>query len=522
MLLSAMSAVGEAGIRWLLYPVPASNVGFEEQTEAIILPPPGGPWELRIDDETITLDAGVWRWQPGFYAGEVTAQLLTGDGRLAAEYLLDVAPDSEKLGRARFEDMLKEVLAEDPFLAVGDEPATLLSGNEARFDDPLSALLGFSRVRVYGPRFVHALHEAARHPRMTLRRRRGVEPPHRVRRVDGGSLRTLTRSAAWAASIGGDSSEEFRPREPVHIDVPIAELHVDGAANRSVVALMHSVRRRIRTLHGLLQRLRPDEESATRTPLSARMPARLAVLERLDAELGRLLRNEPWQQVTRPEITAAGLIALAADPSYARVYQMAWRALRMGAGGDSAEDRLWLSPTWELFERWCFVRIGALLREFLPGLNWQRWGPGKHPSGADVTWAGMGPSLSLHLLLQPVFRSWDQPACWGFQSISRERCPDIVITFETKEERGFIVLDAKYRRGRRAILEEMAVAHIYRDSLRWHSSRPQFALLLLPADSAATWLSEDAFQRTERVGVVALGNAVPALLKEALAKYVAS
>jgi hypothetical protein len=112
-----------------------------------------------------------------------------------------------------------------------------------------------------------------------------------------------------------------------------------------------------------------------------------------------------------------------------------------------------------------------------------------------------------------MFRSWDQPARWGFRSTSHERIPDIVITFETEAERGFVVLDAKYRHGRSAILEEMAVAHIYRDSLRWHGSGPRFALLLLPAASAPPWLSDDAFQRAERVGTVALGDTVKALLQ---------
>jgi len=501
----------------VLRPIPASNPGFRELTEVAIFPPPGDSWELRIDDEPIALQEGAWRWKPGFYAGEVTAQLLDSGGRLAAEYLLDVAPDQRKLGRERFREMLEEVLDEDPLLVVGDEPASLLSGNQPVTENPLSALLAFARIRTYGPRFVRALHEAARQPRMVIRRRRAEEPPNRVRRVDAGSLRSLARGGTAAAPALGPRDAAPRPSaRPVRVDVPFAEPHVDGAANRAVVALIHRVERRIRALQARLPLLR-TRESDTRTSLSPRLPARLAFLERLGLDLLRALRSEPWKAITRPELSAAGLNAIAADPLYARAYQMAWRALRMGAGMELPEDRLWLSPTWELFERWCFVRVSQLLKAMFPALSWERLGPGVHESGAEAAWVGAGSSHAVHLLLQPEFPSGDQVPRWGFQSISRQRFPDLVVAWARGAERGYFALDAKYRVSRSGVLEGMESAHVYRDSLRWHGARPRFALLLLPATGEAPWLTVPGFHRAQGVGALELGSELPETIREALA-----
>jgi uncharacterized protein DUF2357/PD-(D/E)XK nuclease superfamily protein len=505
------TSTGEA-----LQPIPASNGGFRELMEVAIVPPPGGPWELRIDDEPVALQGGAWRWRPGFYAGEVTAQLLGAGGQVAAEYLLDVSPDDRKLGRDRFREVLEEVLDEDPLLVVGDEPATILHGNQPVADNPLSALLGFARMRAYGPRFIRALQEAARQPRMVVRRRRAEEPPQRVRRVDAGSLRSLARSGIAGVPAFGSEPAPAIPARPVRVDVPFAEPHVDGAANRAVVALIQFVARRIRVLQERLPRLGERERSETRTSLSSRLPGRLAFLERVGLDLLRALRSEPWKQITRPELSAAGLNALAAEPLYARAYQMAWRALRMGAGMEHPEDRLWLSPTWELFERWCFVQVGKLLKTRFPTLSWTRLGPGAHPSGAAATWEGAGPSRVVSLLLQPEFPSGDQKPRWGFRSISRQRFPDLVVTWERGEQRGFFALDAKYRVSRQGVLESMESAHLYRDSLRWHGARPDLALLLLPAPGEAVWLSVHDFHRSERVGAVELRDDLPQVVWEAL------
>jgi hypothetical protein len=50
-------------------------------------------------------------------------------------------------------------------------------------------------------------------------------------------------------------------------------------------------------------------------------------------------------------LVAAGLNAISADPVYSRAWDRGWRALRSGVGGSPTEERLWTSPTWEIYER---------------------------------------------------------------------------------------------------------------------------------------------------------------------------
>lgn len=504
-----------------LSPAPAVNAGFRERLPVVIKKPTGAAWRFAIDDEPLAETAEGWTWTPRFFAGEVTAQLFDASGAVVAEYLLDVAPDDRKLGRDHYAQLLAELVAEDPALIAGHEPAAVLSGRDSIADDTLSALASFGRLRTYGPGFVSGLKAAAKQPRLAMRRARTFVPVHRVRNID---RRTVMNSRSFALAL----MDEHAPRSDAPgarlelLDVPIVESHVDCAANRCVVAIMQTVRARIRRVRAVLSAHADGEDaSETRTSFAARWPVRAAVLDRLDVELTHALRQEPWRLVSRGEVTAAGLNAVAADPVYARLYQLAWKALRVGFAGADAEERMWMSPTWELFERWCFARVGKAFRQRLPLLSWGRVEPGSHRAKPDAVWRGASERLTVEVLLQLRFPSGDQSPRDGFRSISRERCPDIVVTWQGADGRGFSVFDAKYRQGRPAELEEMAVAHVYRDALRWHGVPPASALLLLPAQVECGWLAANEFRRAERVGAITVTDQLEEVVDELVAPMVA-
>ncbi len=519
--------IAESAVSFELLPVPESNVrmGLQELRTLEIEPPSEGAWTLCIDDEPLPCVEARWRWTPGFHAGEVTAELHDAEGHGVARYLIDVSPDPDKLGRERFARMVEEISAEDPDLLLGEERSTFLTGSSNSPSSRLSLLIALARVRANVPRFLTALHLAAAHPRMTTRRTRKAVPPHRVRRMDAQSLLRWARSPEYAAHsrdahLEDDQDVRGGPGNGQSLlDVPHAEPHADGAANRAMVALVHVLRQRVRLLLRELPGLvrSGEERSAARSGMGGRLPGWMTLLERFEEALTFALRQEPWRAVTRPELSAAGLNALSADPAYARAWQMAWRALRLGTG-DGAEDRLWMSPTWEVFERWCFVRLGCGLRDLLPGFEWARHGTGTHPSSADAAWVGVDAEsgMRISLLLQPRFASWDQEGRWGFKSLSRTRIPDLVVAWETRVGRGFVVLDAKYRQARENVLEAMESAHIYRDSLRWHGLPPEYAVLLIPAKTPAAWLSRAEFQQEHRVGAVPMTDGLPDVLLEAL------
>ncbi len=500
-----------------MWPAPAVCAGFEELVEARFAVPPGGPWSLRIDDEPIPQVDGVWRWVPGFFAGEVEAELAGPDDAVAARYRLDVSPDRGKLGQARFLQMQEEIAAELPALLAGTEPATTLLGTDTPLEGALEALVAFSRLRRQGPAFVSAAREVSRQPRTVTRHTRSLLQLHRVRQADARTSRLLARSQAavvlWppkaGAAVQGDAGN-------VLADVPWRETTVDCAANRCVVALIDRIRRRLEEVVAALHVQADRDLGETRATLASRLPHRVQLLAGLDAALWRLRRADPWRRVSRPEITAAGLNALAADPRYARLDRLAWKALRRGIGGDSPEDRVWLSPNWEIFERWCFVRLERLVRERHPELTWTRLaGPGA-PAGALAAWVGRGPDVEVVVLLQAHFPSWDQAPGSAYRSVSRERWPDLLVSATRGGVRRWAALDAKYRRARSNVLEAMESAHIYQDSLRWRGQRPDVALLFVPAEPGAGWLTDPAFHEAERVGAWVLDGKLPPTVLEVL------
>jgi hypothetical protein len=105
-------------------------------------------------------------------------------------------------------------------------------------------------------------------------------------------------------------------------------------------------------------------------------------------------------------------------------------------------------------------------------------------------------------------------------SISRERVPDLLLTLIKGSEHYFLLLDAKYRASRSAILEAMESAHIYRDSLRFGQKRAEAVLLIVPNDAEAGWLTGVEFQKEHGVGVFQLRPGftptLPAALTELL------
>ncbi len=303
---------------------------------------------------------------------------------------------------------------------------------------------------------------------------------------------------------------------PALADVPWRETTVDCAANRCVVALADRVLSRLVEVRTGLRLHAERDVGETRTELDGRLSHRDQVLARLEADLRRLRRIDPWCRVSRPEVTAAGLNALSADPRYARIGQLAWKALRRGIGGEAADDRMWLSPTWEIFERWCFVRLARLIRERYAGFSWSRHTASEAPAKALWSWVGRGPGVEVAVLLQAQFMSWDQSAGSAYRSVSRERWPDLLVAVTRGSDRRWVVLDAKYRQARQYVLEAMESAHIYRDSLRWHGQRAEAALLLIPAEPGATWLTDAVFQQSERVGAWVLDGSLPPAVLELL------
>jgi len=477
------------------------SAGFREGAQYWIQKPADSDRFL-MDDQYLENVDGHWVWNPGFYAGLVRAELLSADDRVRATYLLDVSPHPDKLGHDSFQVMLDQIWQFDPSLVIGTEPAKSPVGHEAQFRDPW---VEYARLRSYGEKFVRALSAIAHRPIRDLRAQRIQLPLEQVRRADRQTvLAALQNPHLLSVLVDRDSSSIPISALPP-FDVPVARETLDSAGNRCIAAIVHAVSRRAMSLRATLQADADESESETRTPLLSRWPRRRDFLDRMVRQLRHLQRSSPLVEVTRFEISAAGLNAISADPAYASAYGLGWRILRHGIEGPPDSEHVWISPTWEIYERWCFVQLGNAIRALEPDYQWSI--SRNHKSKATSAFiASSGGQARIQLLLQPKFPAGDQGTKVGFQSISREREPDIVLTRTDRDGPKWYVLDAKYRTTRPNVLKAMASAHIYRDSLRWNERRPECAVLLVPRGGGAPWMEQPDFIRRHRVGICALST----------------
>lgn len=483
-----------------------ANGGFSELRKAAFVGPAEGDYRLLIDDEPLaTSEEGGnrWTWQPGFYAGEVRAELLDSDGRSAGVWRLDVSPDPAKAGHEMFARMVGEVIDFDAHLVIGEEPARRRLGALGEADDPLVL---FERLRRRWPDLERALAAVRREPVSVLRARRHFVPLRDARRADLRTLRAVMRQPATLAAIGrtARSSPPALPGGGPLLDVPAVERILDSPANRCILYMLRALLLRCRMLAARLERLAEKPAGETRTGIANRAGRWREILGAMERLFSAAQRRRPFSEVRRSEVTAAGLNAVAAHPLYARFWRVGWEALRRGVYRLDPQDLLPLSPTWELYERWCFVALAKKLQEWLPDFAWNNAGAtgsdrrrlnGSHRDGRGVT-----------LRLQQSFRNTQGTEREQSWSVSRACRPDLVVTLESAGGVTlFIALDAKYRAYSGSILNGMMESvHPYADALRWGPRRPDRTLLLVPNAEETEWLTRADYVETHRAGVVAL------------------
>ena len=498
------------------------TTGFCETREAVFTAPVALEGDLFIDDERLGRDgsANRWKWKPGFYAGEVRAEFVDPTGQSLGVFRLDVSPDPKKLGSDTFTQMLGEIATFDPRLLEGSEPARYPLGALGKESNPVVA---FVRLRRREAAIRRALADICAQPIRGLRARRDLVPLTRMRRAD---YRTVQRALGHPATAGlvleqvWPDGEAMALREDPNprFDIPMVERHLDTPPNRAALAMLLALSRRC---SDVAEGLRPLEHAKTAdaaTGLSERVPRWIGILKRFRRDLERTRRVLPFSEVRRPSFSAAGLNAIASHPLYARFYRLSWEALRRGLSDLDPADPLPLSPTWEIYERWCFVELARLLKGWLPGFT---WAPAGKRDRRELHGRSEDDRAQVTLFLQKTASSTNgtlkPDALW---SVSRECRPDLVLRWTREGGRSaFVVFDAKYRAARGRILAGMIEsAHPYQNALRWGDKRPCATLLLVPDTNEVRWLSGSQFVREHRVGALTLrpGTGLPTWLQDVL------
>lgn len=446
---------------------------------------------LLVDDVELQRDvSGTFAWTPSLYAGRVTLVALEPSG-IEHVFLADVSPTPKKLGVEQFDAMIDEIRSFDATLLLGASAAALGFGRQGR-SGPFDSLVQLARMRQHGPGFLAAVRELSRVPQRFLRPASQALPLSRIRRLHPSAF-TDRRLVALAGGypVDGESLESVQilSQSPV--------LTVDTPANRTLFALL----RRFRALVDVL--IRKTEELAMGADPEEqilRKVRRLEVLRSLSAAADAIIESPPFTELGKAETTSAGLTQIAAHPSYSRAYRKGTEAMRLAIEGSAAEDMLQVSPTWGVYETWCFLRVVQAIQDRLGGALQQCT-----PSTASADIA-MGATLPdgrrLEVLFQATFHSELPLGGRRAWSLSRERRPDIVITVASGAIERFLVLDAKYRSGREYVLDAMGSAHLYHDALRIGQSPPDLCLLLLPGSPAVQSIEKATFWSAHRVGTL--------------------
>lgn len=458
---------------------------------------------LFIDDVALSRvsheDRPAWHWEPGFFAGEVSAELTNASGDLVASYRLDVSPQSSKLGRESFSQMIEDILAFDPRLLMGTEYAQIHIG----VDGNVSNLhLQYARLRRYSAALISALRGVTEKPLTLLRRERSLQSPNQVKRLDRRSVLRAMRNSTALSILRGQPSE-FSADNPILFDVSSVFNDLDNPANQALAVVLKEVIRRTRLVTLAMQTLSEKEESeSARSALGPRLGRRIKFLQSLHHDLRRIERCEPFVSLKSPQVSAAGLNVISAHPIYARAYRYGWYVLRAGIFGEHDNEQLWISPTWEIYERWCYLKVVDIVRQCYPQLKLTS----AYPTSREdcIRFSGRLRELKVDVWLQVSCPAFDQKPYQGFASISGQRYPDIAITLDTGEQTRFLIVDAKYRTSRKGVLDGMQSAHLYRDSLRWFGKRPDCALLLIPKKGGAAALETREYRQANGVGVIAL------------------
>ncbi len=475
---------------------------------------------IYVDDAKLQPKGGTpqtWLWSAGFFAGDVLLQVVDGNDKLRGQYEIVVSPAPQKLSSSEYSSMLDEIYEFKAALMLGFESGQNAIGAEGSYDDPQ---LAYARLKLFGSAFISALSPLRRQPQSRLRYRREVVPLHRVRRIDQTTIRSALKNPEALRVLESRAHHAGVAKIP-SFNVPSAEHTVDIPANWTMLALVHAFHRRVKSVRrhfeGML--LSPSKD-VSRGEFNDRLPRRIQYLSTLELSLGRLINTYPFNALSRAEVSAAGLNTVSAHPAYGRAYRTGWHALRPGIEGGRVAENLWSSPTWQVYERWTFLQIIYVIEKIISSESKTVKYPSSRQDFVSVTWTEG--ELVVSAYLQARFPAYDQTEWQGFRSISSERFPDIVVTFQHADKKRFLLFDAKYRVSRQGVLEGMESAHLYRDSLRWHGLRADACLLLIPAEGGAPWLEEDEFRLENEVGVIPVSvSSGTERLEAVLANYLA-
>jgi len=429
-----------------------------------------------------------WRWSPEFYSGLFRGAVVLGNEERYPPLLsfsLEVDPARAKLHRDDFRIMLSDISQWSQSLwAVSGARAGV--GRGEGYQPPPLAYLEYAEQHL--DEVARVVRRIARNPRSCFEAVYRDERLERCRYVDATSLRQVAGQMARQAqgqlpeAVRG-AKLEFIPPElwPPRILERQTRLTYDVRENRFVRTFLLQLQR---ALLGLQNRLR-DAKAGTDEELAQRV--------RRNRHLTRKLLFQTWQLLDLPFLQEVGTDAQALNPTttllrdlrYSRLYELFRRFPRTSVALGS-DFELTMERTYELYEKWCFLKVVAVLSELYgeptrlsPSFFGKTDGPVfQLPDDAKAEF-GPGVRVTWQRTFSSLGSSWDTPSLSGLRSYGVEVRPDIVIELDgsgagssgaagsgldTGESR-LVILDPKYRVSPSRVREGLGDMHRYRDAI---------------------------------------------------------
>ncbi len=464
-----------------------------------VVPRPQADLALRISDgvlapSTIKISEHEtevrWNWDIDHYAGEIELAL-SAENTEPFHTRLDVSPHPDKLGRQLHAELLSELQELAEGLAFG-----LTAGQAPVSSNPaLSPLVScYALFRTYAPLLVSSFSRIAERPHRRLRGFREEVAIHKVRRCDARTVVRASRSVAAHAvlRIRGQAADPC-----ARFDVPRMEHTFDTPLNRYIRHLLGCLTTAAQNLASSLEAYRCDSDE-----VKQRVGAWAAHLRDILAAISRMEREAFLEDVAPSASDPSALIAISRHPHYARFAKICRLILHPSVLlGAIDEARMTMRPTYEIYEYWCFLKLGTMLREQFPDFAWHS-SCGPMAAGLllsipdESTLSGSQGDKELTLTFQKNYRH--KPSCAPEPfSISTPFRPDFVLSLRQGGCSRLLIFDAKYRSSPFSIKEALRDMHVYRDAIRVSSARSAVdaAFILVPAfDSGMARFFESAYR----------------------------
>jgi hypothetical protein len=387
-------------------------------------------------------------------------------GTVPKRFEIITDPDRRKLTRNEFDTMVREVL-EDTFalFALSSFRKSVARGAGTR--PPPIARLEFLRSRISE---LEAIAKAiAGRPRRTLAGFDAVLPYWKPARATGPEIiRSLRTGRVLEETHGGASRlpVELKGKLPERIRVRHRRSSLDLPEHRQMAACLRSWAAWLTAVAGLLDRPASDDGEVRQSRAAWASRCR-----RLSRRVNQVARLPPFSEAgpATPHLTITAVFRN--DPNYRRFYKL-WQEMNLGIASVFGDFLgMPLSRTFELYERWCFLRlVRAATEEYGPSgvdmkdLFIRDAAGGVHISAGAVT---VDVGSGWKLCFQKQYREfWIEPS--GEGTFSRSMTPDVVLMQEVAPSCSvpsrLIVLDAKYRINDN-LNDALSSIHTYRDAL---------------------------------------------------------